>query len=248
MANLSSQDVRAKILKLRDALILNLEFIEQTVMEDYNRLRAYKERFGDLNYRPVTGEDAHGKPTYGPPTEVVLEPYASKYRATIKSLLDSIRVIEGEILPEDNPEGEATESSEKTMVQLENKRMQLRNSFESAIQSQTTPVPTAPIEEPSPIPAKPQTTLKSKPTRGTWRDETPKAQARLIPKVSPVEKEPEEDVVSKKPIVSDEEKPIRTGLSPELRARMMGANRESPLARLKRKYDAHEDDGNEDEG
>src|SRR5579863_9448371 len=105
--NLSSQDVRAKVLSLRNELILNLEFIENAIRRNRLFLEKYFEEHGDLNYRPVNNRDNDGTVIkYGHPTEVVLEPLASSMRTTVKSLLDSIRLIEVEILPEDNPEGQ----------------------------------------------------------------------------------------------------------------------------------------------
>src|SRR5579863_2016253 len=103
---LSSQDVRDKIISLRDELILNLEFIQSAIKQDREKLQAYFAQHGDLRYRPVTARDVDGKPTqYGDPTEIFIEPLATQARTTVKSLLDSIRVIESEILPEDDPEG-----------------------------------------------------------------------------------------------------------------------------------------------
>lgn len=106
MAKLSSQDVRDKIISLRDELILNLEFIQSAIRQDREKLMAYFEQHGDLRYRPVITKDVDGLPTkYGDPTEIFIEPLATQARTTVKSLLDSIRVIESEILPEDDPEG-----------------------------------------------------------------------------------------------------------------------------------------------
>lgn len=128
--NLSSQDVRAKILQLRDSLVLNLEFIQEAVDRDLEFLQAYYKRHGDLNYRPVIGRDLDNVPNYGERTELMIEPVASKYRATIKSLLDSVRLIESEILPEDNPEG-ASASSNANPEQAAGKRASLRAEFQA---------------------------------------------------------------------------------------------------------------------
>ena len=65
-----------------------LAFIEQSIKEDRLRLEAYKEKHGDLNYRPKQGDG------FGAPTELVLKPLVNEYRATIKSLLDSLTLIE----------------------------------------------------------------------------------------------------------------------------------------------------------
>ena len=66
-----------------------LSFIEQSIKEDREKLILYKEEFGDLYYRPKTGPTERGNPT-----EVILKPLVSEYRATIKSLLDSLTLIE----------------------------------------------------------------------------------------------------------------------------------------------------------
>lgn len=65
-----------------------LAFIEQSIKEDRQRLEAYKARHGDLNYRPKEGSG------FGKPTELVLKPLVNEYRQTIKSLLDSLTLIE----------------------------------------------------------------------------------------------------------------------------------------------------------
>ena len=65
-----------------------LAFIQETIEEDRKRLEQYKARHGDLNYRPKVGDG------FGDPTELVLKPVVNEYRATIKSLLDSLTLIE----------------------------------------------------------------------------------------------------------------------------------------------------------
>ena len=65
-----------------------LAFIQESITEDRERLEAYKEKYGDLNYRPKEGDG------FGEPTELVLKPLVNEYRATIKSLLDSLTLIE----------------------------------------------------------------------------------------------------------------------------------------------------------
>lgn len=65
-----------------------LAFIQESIEEDRKRLEAYKSRHGDLYYRPKEGDG------YGSPTELVLKPLVNEYRATIKSLLDSLTLIE----------------------------------------------------------------------------------------------------------------------------------------------------------
>lgn len=69
-----------------------LSFLEESIREDRLKLVSYKEEFGDLYYRPKTGPNERGLPT-----EAVLRPLVSEYRATIKSLLDSLTLIENKL-------------------------------------------------------------------------------------------------------------------------------------------------------
>jgi len=69
-----------------------LDFLEETIRENREDLRAYKQQWGDLYYRPKTSPTERGKPT-----ETVLKPLVSEYRATIKSLLDSLTLIENKL-------------------------------------------------------------------------------------------------------------------------------------------------------
>lgn len=66
-----------------------LAFIEESIRENREELQAYKAEFGDLFYRPKNGPKERGLPT-----ETVLHPLVSEYRMTIKSLLDSLTLIE----------------------------------------------------------------------------------------------------------------------------------------------------------
>lgn len=65
-----------------------LAFIQESIEEDRIKLQKYKAKYGDLNYRPKVGDGL------GEPTELVLKPLVNEYRATIKSLLDSLTLIE----------------------------------------------------------------------------------------------------------------------------------------------------------
>ena len=80
-----------------------LAFIQESIEEDRLRLEAYKRRNGDLYYRPKVGDG------YGDPTELVLKPLVNEYRATIKSLLDSLTLIEVK-LGVDTGKGEGSSS------------------------------------------------------------------------------------------------------------------------------------------
>jgi hypothetical protein len=275
--NLSSQDIRAKILNLRDTLVMQLEFIQEAIDRDYDTLKRYFARYGDLNYRPVIGRDIDGIPNYGEKTEIVIEPLAAKYRATIKSLLDSIRVIEAEILPEDNPEGESTAGSGKAK-EVEQKRASLRESFNSSTKSESTAfdsikehenavlaaelVPT-PIQTPlAPIKPAAKTTTQAESSR------TPKVQAKFVavPKsqqstpapidTTPIPK-PQAQTLSSPHVLDAASESIRNdllALSPTLRNRILTrpnvVQKESTLDKLKKKYQSEtpiESEDTEDE-
>lgn len=187
---LSSQDVRNKVIRLRDSLINNLEFLQAAIDDDLEFLKLYRGKYGDLNYRPIIARDVDGRPTYGERTEILLEPIASKYRATIKSLLDSIRLIESEILPEDNPEGEtttadSTSSSASSAPAPGERRASLRKAFQTQAPTPEPQLPPTELVENDPMP--PESPIspvtESKPTPepktipSTWK---PKPQRVLV--------------------------------------------------------------------
>lgn len=195
--NLSSQDVRNKLLQLRDSLVQNLEFIQECIDADYAKLKAYYEKYGDLQYRPVLSRNVNQSVNHGEPTELVIEPLAGKYRATINSLLQSIRLIESEILPEDNPEGSTAASNSKP-EDLSNKRASLRDQFKAQGEQPTIEAPNYPIMEDVPTKPQPDTT-KAKPWRGK--------QSTFVPSVNnhPERKVVEEPIAKPVPI---ETKPL----------------------------------------
>lgn len=256
-AKYTSQDVRTKALEARDELLANVDFLMEVIRKDRYNLKRYEERFGDLRYRPIVSkgsEDGSIEPTYGSPTELVLEPLASKYRATIKSLLDSIKLISTEILPEDNPEGETTQPSTEG-EEATHKRQSLREQFQSMSKNPSAFKPAEPEasddEDLENLTSKVKqgladadqgrvkSTKEAKTTVAkSWRETTPKAQSKLIQKQPTVAKEPERESQENKPKDIEEPK----GLSPALRARLAGGGL-SRMDALKRKY---EDDG-EDE-
>jgi len=235
-SSLSSQDVRRKILRLRDSLVSNLELIQETIDRDEAELRAHLERFGDLKYRPVTGYDADGTKRYGDATEVVLEPLAGKYRATINSLLQSIRLIEAEILPEENPEGSTAQSNSKP-EELVQRRASLREQFRAQV-SEGLGAASEPITDES------HDELVESENIGPNGDSAPKVarkadvepktmpkpQRTFIPKVQG-EAKPETKPVAR--IETKELNPKEVGLSPALRERLAGTSR---LSDLKKKY------------
>lgn len=191
--SLSSQDVRNKILQLRDSLVLNLEFIQEAVDRDLEFLQAYYRRFGDLNYRPVIGRDIDQKPNYGERTELMIEPVASKYRATIKSLLDSVRLIESEILPEDNPEG-STAASNSDPATVSSKRASLRAEFSAnagqsgkAIEPEQDDTEEE-VEEANAVQAIPPTKLVEKPKSPTKRTHKPAVESPKSPEPDSIPK------------------------------------------------------------
>lgn len=255
-AKYTSQDVRTKALEARDELLANVDFLMEVIRKDRYNLKRYEERFGDLRYRPIVSkgsEDGSIEPTYGNPTELVLEPLASKYRATIKSLLDSIKLISTEILPEDNPEGETTQPSTEGEEAV-HKRQSLREQFKSMSENPSAFKPAEPEALDSDEDLENLTSkvnkqgladadqgrvksTKEAKSQTSWRQSTPKAQTKVIQKQPLVAKEPSE---SKEEKPKDIEGP--KGLSPMMRARLAGGGL-SRMDALKRKY---EDDGEED--
>jgi len=256
-AKYTSQDVRTKALEARDELLANVDFLMEVIRKDRYNLKRYEERFGDLRYRPIVSkgsEDGSIEPTYGSPTELVLEPLASKYRATIKSLLDSIKLISTEILPEDNPEGETSEPTSESKEEATTKRQSLRDQFKSMSENPSAfkaPEPEATEDEDLEdftnqvkqglADADQGRTKPTKEVKATvaksWRDTTPKAQP-IKPKAKSVVSEPEKKSQENKP--KDIEGP--KGLSPMMRARLAGGGL-SRMDALKKKY---EDDGDDE--
>lgn len=235
--NLSSQDVRAKILQLRDSLVLNLEFIQEAVDRDLEFLQAYYKQHGDLNYRPVIGRNIDNVPNYGERTELMIEPVASKYRATIKSLLDSVRLIESEILPEDNPEGATASSSPQAQEQSAGKRASLRADFqasagtsgkaiepdnssdeEAETEEENAVQQTELAEKPKPAPVKPsKPAIQTKPIPEPQADPQPKARPwRTKPQATLIKTEsPEAPHVEKEPEGQVQPKPEQKSLTSE---------------------------------
>lgn len=255
-AKYTSQDVRTKAIEARDELLANVDFLMEVIREDRYNLKRYKEKHGDLRYRPIVSpgkpEDSI-EPTYGNPTELVLEPIASKYRATIKSLLDSIKLINTEILPEDNPEGESTVSSSENQEVAQDKRQSLRDQFKAMSENPSAFKPAEPeaSEESEDFTNKVKQGLEDadrgrvKPSaqvKDSWKDSTPKAQVKTIPKRADVAKEPERE--SKENSIKEDIGP--KGLSPLMRAKLMGGGM-SRLDAIKSKYEKREEDDSDDE-
>jgi hypothetical protein len=142
-AKYTSQDVRQQALEARDELLANVEFLMEAIREDRYKLQRYKDRFGDLKYRPIVsqGKPEHSiEPVYGNPTEVTIEPLASVYRATINSLLQSIRLIQSEIIPDDDAEADTARAKSGQEHELTVKRRaSLREEFSSAASTATVP-------------------------------------------------------------------------------------------------------------
>jgi len=164
MANKTNQDVRKEVLDLRDSLLNNLAMIRRAIEKDCVYMDAYFAQFHDFKYRPVTSRDTDGTPTgYGQPTEVFIEPLAQQMRTTIKSLLDSIRVIETEILPEDNPEGSDTARGGSDRAAH---RAALRASFHADQGAESLPDPVDPgdVERTPKLVEPPKPALKTPPS------------------------------------------------------------------------------------
>ena len=212
--SLSSQDVRTRVLSLRDELIRNLEFIQSCIEQDREEMQKYFRQFKDLRYRPVLARDVDGNPTeYGSPTEIVREPLAVQFRTTVKSLLDSIRVIESEILPEDNPEGRDT-GGERSDAALK-RRAALREGFQAPQSTPDAPKPVDVEVQRAPKPVEPGAEPVKAPVPKPWRETQPKALPEAPKPIA--EATPIEPVAPKPPIAA----PI--GLSPALRAQLSGS-------------------------
>lgn len=96
---MTDEKTRQRLNKLKNTLGDTLDFLEESLREDLEQLREYKKMHGDLRYRPSLGPGQ-----WGAATDTVLEPLASKYRVTVKTLVDTIAVIEGKIVGEsENP-------------------------------------------------------------------------------------------------------------------------------------------------
>lgn len=227
MSSLSSQDVRARVLSLRDELLRNLAFIESCIAKDRIEMEKYFRQFGDLRYRPIVSRDGDGNPQeYGSPTEIVREPLAVQFRTTVKSLLDSIRVIESEILPEDNPEGtQARDSSEATT----RRRAALREGFKAPEATPDAPKPVDTIVDRTPKPPPIEAPMQPPPKPKPWRDTQPKALEASTP---PIEAPP----VVEAPIEKPKPGPGAIGLSPALRASLAGRGAPSSMSSIRDKY------------
>ncbi len=260
-AKYSSQDVRTKALEARDELMAQVEFLTDCIREDRHKLMAYREKYGDLQYRPLISPGSESiEPTYGLPTGVAIEPLASQLRASISSFLQSIRLIQSEILPEDNPEGATTQDETSDSSQ---KSASLRETFLKEASQDKTPIqPTEPDEDIDEVPtelvetAKPKPKSPSKPATAQaalaepnsipnkpkpWRDETPRAQAAVkqnetksIPQTTPhtqlVDNHPERKTQD----TSTGTKP-QIGLSPALRM-ALGNGAPNRLDSIRDKY------------
>lgn len=255
----SDQDLRRDILELRDELSDNLQMVRRVIREDRLKMTAYFEKWGDWRYRPITKTDlVTGEPMeWGNPTEIVIEPLVTHLRTTIKTVIDSIRAIETEILPEDNPEGrDVTKSDSETLRARQEMRQAFREKshVETGVVSGPAPIEDAPVERmPKPPKEDPaiaaiiKATAKPEP-QADWRSTTPKAlpakSAAII-----VEKPTQEQ----KPQASQNKTPGAIGLSPEMRAKLGMSPQmpgppleraESRMDALRAKYSA--DDGDED--
>jgi hypothetical protein len=85
--------------ELRKNIQNTLDFLNIEIKEDLERLKQWKKDHGDLFYRPNLGNN-----DFGSPTTTVLIPVASQFRSTIKSLLESIHLIETKLIKQcDDP-------------------------------------------------------------------------------------------------------------------------------------------------
>lgn len=237
----SSQDVRAEVLALRDELIDSLTMIREAIAEDRATMRAYFKRFRDFKYRPVTARDVNGLPTaWGQPTEVIIEPLSTQLRTTVKSLIDSIRVIESEILPDDDPEGRSAGGSGQSTLEA---RARMRADFKT--QSGTPDVKAPEPKDDMPVTRTPKEEVQERdkpsvveaPKAKPWRETRP-GKSGSDTSIEPTPKsEPPKESTPVQPIATP--KPI--GLSPALRASLAGNIQSEKLNAMKAKYREDED-------
>jgi hypothetical protein len=237
----SEQDVRNEALEVRDELLANVQFLKDVIREDRIKMERYHERFGDLQYRPIVRDVGSIEPSYGNPTEVTLEPMASKFRATLNSLLQSIRLIQSEILPEPDPEGADSSRIKPTDESAVLSRKSLREEFSSQAGTQgkaleptleepdSEEVPTELVKKAKPLTKAPQrTTIESIPTPEPKSNPKPwraKTQSTLVvAKELPQTPEPVITPTLQNPNKLDPE-------SERLRAELMGL-RQSSVSRM----------------
>lgn len=221
----STQDVRTDVLALRDELIDNLNMIREAIAEDRRVMADYFKKFRDFRYRPITARDVNGNPTaWGQPTEVIIQPLATQLRTTVKSLIDSIRVIEGEILPEDDPEGKA---SGGTVTGAD--RAALRAQFKAEPKTATLPQPTD-TETITRTPKEESNVRDDVKGPKPWRETKPGTTTAPRSEAHHVEKPKESEAIAPRP----KQGPI--GLSPALRATLQGSINTERLEAMKNKY------------
>jgi hypothetical protein len=196
--NLTAQDVRSEVLELRDELVLNLRFIRSVIRKDREQIEEYYSLFKDIKYRPVTVRDNDGNPLeYGSPTEISLEPLASQFRTTVKSLLDSIRLIDSEIVPEEDLEGAATLGGSGSAGDGAARRAQLRESFNAGGPEAGRPATDEEVSELAP---------KQKAPKSPKAKDFP---TKLVQNAKSIVKAPNEGVVSSKESPEPDSKPWR---------------------------------------
>lgn len=261
----TANDLKLKARDLRDELLANLEFMESVIRKDRLRLERYEAKFNDLRYRPIIREGSDSiEPEYGPPSQVVLEPLASQYRASINSLLQSIKLIQSEIIGE-----EPNEPAPDHVKLASDKRQAVRQAFKAeatkarALSATNGPAPIqdGPSNEPAleipatklvetspgPVisPNRPATSLEpdsepelippTPPKPRPWRDTTPKNSSATNP----------EPIKPTSPHVVEPPKPLdpnKVGLSPALRAQLAAMGGASKLASIKAKYNTEEEE------
>ncbi|PWU21889.1 MAG: hypothetical protein C5B49_01940 [Bdellovibrio sp.] len=235
---LSETEMRERVKELKDEIIRSLEFVTRVLEKDREKLDDYFRRFGDLNYRPILSKGVDGEPIYGDSTFAVMEPLASKWRTTVKSLLESVMAME-EVLTA----ARASEDEESAPSRGE-KKNSLREMF-SAVKPAAPEVPEEEQSDSDEAPKAPhgsklaeakaaaeriaQAKLESKPivnevsqASELWADPIPTAQA-FTPAPA-------------KPAKAD---PAVVGLSPALRAKLAASG---GLAGLKAKYSSESED------
>lgn len=118
--NVLKRENKKAMLRLGRNLRDQLGFISEVLKEDLEFLQKYKAQYGDIKYRPQVGQNEDGTPVLAnQPTDTFLPIAAEKYKNTIKTLLDSIKMIEKELAPteEDDLGDESSDEDTESVEQ-----------------------------------------------------------------------------------------------------------------------------------
>jgi len=114
---------------LRDELVENLDFLTKVIKNDREKMQRYFREFGDLypRQRKMDGDGYSEEPI----SDRAMEPLASQFRTSIKSLLDSVSVIENKLNNDPTIKG-AADSTEIEDIVLDVPEIDITKSFKDA--------------------------------------------------------------------------------------------------------------------